>query len=129
MAEIFGSPSPKALNLIFGACGDKDVDEVLRILAPFVCRAFAVRTNNPRSLAADALAARMRAVGLDATPCRSLSDAFAATRSHPPSLIPHLSTLICGSLFLAGEALVALNAYPWPATRVDPSELLTRHSV
>ena len=143
LAEIFGSPSPKALNLIFGACGDKDVDEVLRVLAPFVCRAFAVRTNNPRSLAADALAARMRAVGLDATPCRSLSDALAATRSHPPSpiphppspiphppsLIPHLSTLICGSLFLAGEALVALNAYPWPATRVDPSELLTRHSV
>ena len=34
------------------------------------------------------------------------------------------SAEICGSLFLAGEALVALGAYPYSADRFDPSEQL-----
>ena len=34
-------------------------------------------------------------------------------------------TLVCGSLFLAGEAVVLLGAYPWGGTvRFDKSELL-----
>jgi hypothetical protein len=34
-------------------------------------------------------------------------------------------TLVCGSLFLAGEALVLLGAYPWDGdVRFDASELL-----
>jgi hypothetical protein len=34
-------------------------------------------------------------------------------------------TLICGSLFLAGEALVLLGAYPWDGdVRFDAAELL-----
>ena len=131
LASLLGSDAPHALNLVFGACGDKDVDEVLRILSPFVARAYAVRTSNPRSLAATELAARMRAVGLEATPCASLAEAIAAA-----SAAAHVGTdpttsgsvpavLICGSLFLAGEALVELGAYPWLATRRDPSELLS----
>ena len=31
---------------------------------------------------------------------------------------------LCGSLFLAGEALVELGAYPWGTPRFDKSELL-----
>jgi hypothetical protein len=39
-------------------------------------------------------------------------------------------TLICGSLFLAGEALVLLGAYPWgDEVRFDASELLHAESV
>jgi folylpolyglutamate synthase/dihydropteroate synthase len=35
-------------------------------------------------------------------------------------------TLVCGSLFLAGEAIVLLGAYPWGNdVRFDKSELLT----
>ena len=103
----------RSLDLVFGACADKDVDCVLRTLAPFARRGFAVRTGNPRSLAADAMAERMRAAGIDATPCATLADALGATRP---------DALVCGSLFLAGEALVALGAYPWPAPRFDPNE-------
>ena len=113
----------KSLNLVFGACGDKDVAGVLRILAPFVRRAYAVRTNNPRSLSAEDLAARMREAGLDATPCASLSEALSAAsarQAEPPSRV----TLVCGSLFLAGEALVALGAYPGQEPRFDPAEAL-----
>ena len=104
-------------TLVFGACGDKDVGEVLRTLAPFVGRAFAVRTNNPRSLAADALAEKMREAGIDATPCASLKEALKAAGDSS-------RVLVCGSLFLAGEALVELGAAPWGASRFDSSERL-----
>jgi len=126
-------PKGEKLDLIFGACGDKDIGEVLNILKPFVRKAYAVRTNNPRSLTPDELADKMRTVGLEAMPCASLSDAL--TQRHPDLLTsqlpnlptsqpPNLSTLICGSLFLVGEALVALDACPWASDRFDPSERL-----
>ena len=118
-------PTGTKLDLVFGACGDKDVDEVLRILRPYVRRGYAVRTANPRALEPAALAARMRAAGVPATPCESLADALARTRPagvDAPSLPP--SVLVCGSLFLAGEAIVALGACPWASDRFDPSERL-----
>jgi len=115
-------PVPSSLSLIAGFCGDKDVDEVLAILSPLVKRGFAVRTNNPRSLSAEETATRMRAAGIDADPCASLRDAIAAVQLSTFNLQPDV--LICGSLFLAGEALVELGAYPWPVGRFDPSESL-----
>ena len=111
-------PLPSSLNLIFGACGDKDVTEVLSILAPIVKKGYAVRTNNPRSLSAEETAAKMCAVGIDAIPCDSLRSAI------DQSTNPNNRTMICGSLFLAGEALVELDAYPWGMPRFDKSELL-----
>ena len=105
------------LTLIAGFCGDKDVDAVLKTLAPCVGRGLAVKTNNPRSLSAEDTARRMAAAGISATPCASLKEAIALAGSD--------DALICGSLFLAGEALVELGAYPWgDAKSVDPSELL-----
>lgn len=113
------------MALVCGFCGDKDVGETLRILAPCCAKGYAVRTNNPRSLAPDALAEKMRASGLEATPCDSLGDALSAASagaSAKGSVPPRV--LVCGSLFLAGEALVELGAYPWPSSRFDPSERL-----
>ena len=116
LAEELGEAAPRSLALVFGACADKAVDDVLRTLAPFVKKAFAVKTNNPRSLAADALAAKMRAAGIvDATPCASLKESLEAAGETPRALV-------CGSLFLAGEALVELGAAPWGGSRFDPSE-------
>ena len=118
-------PDGTKLDLVFGACGDKDVDEVLRILRPYVRRGYAVRTANPRALEPAALAVRMRAAGVPATPCEILAEALARTRPagvEAPGLPP--SVLVCGSLFLAGEAIVALGACPWASDRFDPSERL-----
>ena len=114
----------KTLDLICGFCGDKDVGEVLSILAPVVKKGYAVRTNNPRSLSAAETAANMRAVGIDAVPCASIREAI--DRASGTSNLKHSNTqtLICGSLFLAGEALVELGAYPWDSSRFDLSELL-----
>ena len=105
------------LALIAGFCGDKDVGEVLLILAPFVKKGYAVRTNNPRSLSAEETAEKMRAAGIDAVAAPSLAAAIGSASSAPRALI-------CGSLFLAGEALVELGAYPWPNPRFDAAELL-----
>lgn len=105
------------LALIAGFCGDKDVGEVLSILAPFVKKGYAVRTNNPRSLSAEETAEKMRAAGIDAVAAPSLAAAIGSASSA-------LRALICGSLFLAGEALVELGAYPWPKPRFDAAELL-----
>ena len=113
-------PHPPSLNLICGFCGDKDVDEVLSILKPIVKKGYAVKTNNPRSLSADDTAAKMRAAGIDAIACASLNDAISAVLSTSTSSLH----LICGSLFLAGEALVELGAYPWGVPRFDKSELI-----
>ena len=104
-----------ALDLVCGFCGDKDVGEVLAILAPLAGRGHAVRTNNPRSLSAEETAAKMRAAGIDASARGSLREAIDRSSDR--------ETLVCGSLFLAGEALVELGAYPWGSPRFDAAEL------
>lgn len=116
-ARALASSLAGTYELIFGACGDKDVGEVLSILRPFVAKGYAVKTSNPRSLSAEALAEMMNAAGIPTESCVSLDEALSRSSSSP-------RTLVCGSLFLAGEALVALGACPWPCDRVDPSEQL-----
>jgi len=105
------------LNLIAGFCGDKDISGVLGALKPFVKHAMAVRTNNSRSLTAAETAAAMKSAEMDAAEYPSLGDAIKTAGTSP--------TLICGSLFLVGEALEALGAYPWDLAGRDASELLT----
>ena len=110
-------------TLIAGFCADKEVDETLAILSPFVRRAIAVRTNNPRSLSPEELKAKMKCAGMEAEACDSVRLAIERVGSVPMFHTPRPDILICGSLFLAGEALVALKAYPWPTDRFDLSEL------
>ena len=112
---------PRRFHLIAGFCADKDIDETLRILSPFVNSATAVKTHNPRSLSADEVAKKMRGANIAASCATSLEAALAERRK----AVDGLPTLIAGSLFLAGEALVLLNAYPWGEARFDPSEKFT----
>ena len=141
LARALAERGQARYTLIAGFCGDKDVEETLRILAPFVDKAYAVRTNNPRSISPEALAAKMESVGISAIPCDSLHLALKQTGTVPKQTgtvplgsggtVP-VRTLICGSLFLAGEALVELGAYPWAGRgecpRFDPSERLVGDS-
>lgn len=115
-SALYDALQGRKYNLIAGFCGDKDVDAVLTILAPLVNQAFAVKTNNQRSLSAEDTAKKMCDHGIDARSVASLSEAI--------SLSGDMPTLICGSLFLAGEALVRLGGYPWQASRFDMAELL-----
>ena len=60
----------------------------------------------------------------DATPCADVPTALSASAgwSHETGNI----VVVCGSLFLAGEALVALGAFPWPVRPADTNEILTQ---
>lgn len=120
-AALAETPGRKYV-LVAGFCADKDVGETISILAPFVKRAYAVKTNNPRSLEPAELASMMAAAGIDAEPAADLATALRLAGADPKSSAPDPAVLVCGSLFLAGEALVALGAYPWPSNRFDPSE-------
>lgn len=118
LAESLRETLPKGakIDMIAGFCGDKDAGSVLKTLVPYIGRGFAVQIANPRSMSAEAVAREMRFAGIQATPCASLEEALSAAKDR--------TTLVCGSLFLAGEALVALDAYPWPVSRRDPAEML-----
>jgi dihydrofolate synthase/folylpolyglutamate synthase len=116
-------------TLVAGFCGDKDVDETLRILAPLVKKGIAVRTNNPRSLDPVELARKMESAGISAISCDSVQLALEKLGSVPKitGSVPKceaVDVLICGSLFLAGEALAALGAFPWQTDRFDAAEIL-----
>jgi dihydrofolate synthase/folylpolyglutamate synthase len=89
---------------VCGFCGDKDVAENLRILREVTPKALAVAIRNPRSLASAVTADMLIKEGFsDVRACGSLAEALA--------LAPEC-TLVCGSLFLAGETLELLNANP-----------------
>ncbi|MBR0242328.1 MAG: bifunctional folylpolyglutamate synthase/dihydrofolate synthase [Kiritimatiellae bacterium] len=122
-------PVPTLPTLVAGFCGDKDVDETLRILAPLVKKGIAVRTNNPRSLDPAELARKMESAGISAISCDSIRLALEKLGSVPKKTgsVPGdeaVDVLICGSLFLAGEALAALGAFPWQTDRFDAAEIL-----
>lgn len=112
---------PRPLGLVAGFCGDKDVDGHLRTMAPLVARAWAVPIRNERTMSPEAVAARMRAAGIAAAEaCPAVAPALAAAGAWARAAGG--ATAVCGSLFLAGEALVALDAYPWPARTPDANE-------
>ena len=86
---------------ICGFCGDKDVSSNLKILREVASVGIAVPIRNPRSLPPERTAEMMREAGFDSvTGCSSLRDALGIVAD---------GAVICGSLFLAGEALEILG--------------------
>ena len=100
--EEFGD---ERATLVLGAMRDKDVRGVCAALAPIAARVFAVRVNNPRSCSAEELGVTVRVVApnVECAEFPQLVPALAAAEKHAERV------LIAGSLFLVGEALVALG--------------------
>ena len=89
-------------NVLCGFCGDKDVAANLKILREVVEIGFAVPIRNPRTLPSATTAALMREAGFrSVTVCETLGEAL----DRAPD-----GTVVCGSLFLAGEVLELLGA-------------------
>lgn len=101
-------------SVMCGFCGDKDVRANLRILREIADHGFAVTIANPRSLPAVETARLMTETGMNARACSSVREAL--------DLSAGMGAVVCGSLFLAGEALVALGAYPYSVRRPVPNE-------
>lgn len=104
--------------LVAGFCADKDVSAAVRLLAPVVKRAWAVATPTPRTLPPEECAALLRAAGVE-TSLSELSRALAEAKEWARE--NGGMALVCGSLYLAGEALSLLEG---DGTAPDPSELL-----
>ena len=110
------------VGLVAGFCGDKDVLANLRIMSAISTRGWAVPIQNPRSLDPGAVAERMLMSGFsEAESCSSLEAALA--RACAWARAAGGTLVVCGSLFLAGEALVTLGAFPWEVRRPDDNEL------
>ena len=124
LRHVLENEGVRHVGLVAGFCGDKDIAGHLRTLAPLVARAWAVPIRNDRSLAPEAVAMHMRDAGIgEVAPCATVPAALASAAAW--SRETGSSIVVCGSLFLAGEALVALDAYPWPATAHSVNELLS----
>jgi dihydrofolate synthase/folylpolyglutamate synthase len=103
-------------SVICGFCGDKDVSANLAILREVADCGIAVAIRNPRSLASGETARMMREAGFgEVRECGTVREALCAAPD---------GTVVCGSLFLAGEAIEALGA----ATpgKYTPNELFRR---
>ncbi len=100
--ETFGDARA---TVVFGAAREKAVDAVLRHLAPLAASWHLTAFQSPRALPSAELRARLLAVDPEATiTCHSdVAEALRAARSDPSPL------LICGSLFLVGEARAMLT--------------------
>jgi len=113
----------RPLAMVCGFCDDKDAAGVIKILAPLFERAWAVETPSPRSMTAANLHALLQLHGLEAIASET---ATALEEARNWAKINNGSVVVCGSLFLAGDVLVRLNAYPWPLAegQFEPSEAL-----
>lgn len=105
---------PFAGRVVCGFCGDKDVSASLRILREVADVGFAVPIRNPRSLPPERTAELMRGAGFaEACAFSSLAEALECAQD---------GTLVCGSLFLAGEALEDLGWFSRPSDAFTPNE-------
>lgn len=105
---------PFAGRVVCGFCGDKDVSASLRILREVADVGFAVPIRNPRSLPPERTAELMRGAGFaEACAFNSLAEALECAQD---------GTLVCGSLFLAGEALEDLGWVSRPSDAFTPNE-------
>jgi dihydrofolate synthase/folylpolyglutamate synthase len=94
-------------HLVAGFCADKEWREALAQWVPLASSVTAVPVRNPRSLAPEALAQEVRAHGI---PCGTASDVTAALNQAAARGAGRI--LVCGSLFLAGEARAVLTGAP-----------------
>jgi dihydrofolate synthase / folylpolyglutamate synthase len=100
-----GGPLP----MVIAVMRDKDVEAILRELAPAVSRFVTTTADSPRALPASELAERIRMV-LPAIPCGAQTDPAAAL--HEASR-PERRLMLAGSIFLVGpvrEQLIAHGA-------------------
>lgn len=76
-------------------------------LAPLTVRFVTVTPQNPRALPADELAALLSQYGKPVTACSSIPEGVAAALAQTPA---DGAILVCGSLYLLGDVMDALDA-------------------
>ncbi len=101
--EVFGS---EQATLVLGVLADKDLPAIVAALLPLAARVIAVPVRSPRSAPAEEVRAVVGGLAPE-LPCAAAGDvasALAAAGAAPERV------LLCGSLFLVGEALACVEA-------------------
>ena len=98
-------------SVVFGALNTRPADEFLSVIRPLAEHVICVTIpDQPAALPAEELAGIARGLGLQAEPADSLEAACTAiARSRTNTSQP---VIFCGSLYLAGEVLIANNTLP-----------------
>ena len=90
----------RKITFVTGVMADKDVESILGLIVPLAAEFFTVRPDNPRAMAAEELASRIRALGVKATPCSSVADGVArAIQAEGEDGV----ACALGSLYMSGE--------------------------
>ncbi len=87
---------------VLGCMRDKDLEGIMRELAPLARRIVAVRAATPRARDPEEITDAARALGLAAEPAPSVALGIARARDHG-------RVVVCGSLAVVGEARAALG--------------------
>ena len=97
----------RKVNLLMGVMKDKNHDEMIGMLAEIAHEVFTVRPENPRALAADALADELKSHQISATPFTDFGDAVRAALT--ASRDEHRPLIALGSLYLYGSVVDLLK--------------------
>lgn len=101
LAEALADYRRDRILLVTGVCSDKDMEGIYAPLLPLLERVYTVTPAVERSLKDLDLADFFRAQGYAATPCGSVAAGINAARAEA---LPGDLILVCGSLFVVGEA-------------------------
>lgn len=90
----------KKLTILMGVMADKDVEDMLKLLAPIAGQVFTVRPDSPRAMPAEELAALVNRYGVPAVPCAGVAAGLQAAAEAAGA-----DGAVCalGSLYLVGE--------------------------
>lgn len=90
----------RRMTFLLGILADKDVGEMLDLLAPLAERVFALRPDSPRAMEPEALCALLAARGVEARPCAGAEEGIQAALAAAGR-----DGIVCalGSLYLCGE--------------------------
>jgi dihydrofolate synthase/folylpolyglutamate synthase len=107
LGEVAKAWRDKRLSLVFGMLKTHDAQAFLKPLAAYAAGLEAIAIpGEENSLSAEEAANAARAVGMAATPRRSIAEAVTAAAT------PRSRVLICGSLYLAGRVLAENGSPP-----------------
>ena len=96
----------KKLTILMGVMADKDVEDMLKLLAPIAGQVFTVRPESPRAMPAEELAALVNRYGVPAVPCAGVAAGLQAAAEAAGA-----DGAVCalGSLYLVGEVCRAAD--------------------
>jgi dihydrofolate synthase/folylpolyglutamate synthase len=113
LSETMGAEEigERRMVLLFGAMADKAVDEMARILWPAMTHVVLTRiANNPRAAATGDLSAQAQSLGVAHSVSASVREGLELATARAMALGPETVLVIAGSIYVAGEALQALQS-------------------